>query len=210
MPKYHSISGGDSVESVAFDNGLYWPTVWDHPANATLRSLRKDQPNILQEGDQLFIPDVTAKEVEKTVDARYRFRRKGVPTQIKVRFTMHGDQPRADIGFSMTAGKHTSTGRTDADGWIQFSAMPDVRTGTLTLETGERYEFDIGTIRPASSIDGVQRRLRNLGNYDGPLDGTLNDALRVALRRFQAVCGLPVTGKPDRATVAEIESRHGS
>ena len=56
MPKLRAIADGDSVESVALDNGLFWQSVWNHPENAALRKLRKDQPNILEEEDQLFLP----------------------------------------------------------------------------------------------------------------------------------------------------------
>jgi N-acetylmuramoyl-L-alanine amidase len=210
MPKHHVISGNDSVESVAYDNGLYWETVWQHADNEALRRERRDRPNILEEGDRLFVPDIVPRDTAKPVDARYRFRRKGVPSRVELRLTIHGDMPRADVGYTVKAGKRVASGRTDADGWIRFTVMPDVRAGTLTLDTGEDFELAFSTMRPAAVLKGVQGRLRNLGYYDGPLDGQPGAALDAALRRFQADHGLQPSGEPDEATVAELETRHGS
>jgi N-acetylmuramoyl-L-alanine amidase len=210
MPKYHVIEGSDSVESVAYDNGLFWETVWHHAENAALRRDRHDQHNVLVEGDSLFVPDIVTRGLAKPVDARYRFRRKGVPSRVALRLTMHGDEPRADIGFTVTVGKNVVSGRTDADGWIRFTVLPDVRTGTLALDTSESFELTFSTMRPAAMLKGVQGRLRNLGYYHGKVDGQPSAALAEALSSFQTRFGLKVTGQSDDVTVAELESRHGS
>ncbi|MFD2645221.1 peptidoglycan-binding domain-containing protein [Pseudomonas japonica] len=210
MPIYHLVSGNDSVDSIAYDNGLYWQTLWHHPNNAELRQARGDQRNILAEGDRLFVPDITPRDVAKALDRRHRFRRKGIPVTVEVRLTENDDEPRADLGYRIKAGKRETEGRSDADGWIRFGLMPDIGSGTLTLETGETFDLVFSSMRPSATLKGVQGRLRNLGYFDGPPDGKTSPALDAALRHFQALCGLQVTGEVNDATIAELERRHGS
>ncbi|APE51611.1 peptidoglycan-binding protein [Delftia sp. HK171] len=40
----------------------------------------------------------------------------------------------------------------------------------------------------------VQIKLKNLGLYDGPIDGVMNEGTRTALRYFQDLKGLQRTG----------------
>ncbi len=65
----------------------------------------------------------------------------------------------------------------------------------------------------AASADGgqvdifkVERRLYDLGYHDDALDGRLDDATVSALKSFQAVNDLPVTGAADSATVELLMS----
>ena len=208
MPKQHTIEGGDSTESVAYDNGLFWETVWNHPQNARLRELRKE-PNILEEGDELFVPDKRIQQKSGSTDARHRFRRKGVPSLLQVRL-LDQDKPRVGIGYKIAFGKRSLSGKTDGDGWIRVHLMPDVTEGVLTLATGEVYTFDIGTVRPMATLKGVQGRLRNLGFFHGPIDGEMSDALQEALRLFQLDQQLTASGEADAATRAKLLEVHGS
>ena len=52
-----TISLGDSIPSLAKDNGFFPDTIWNHPQNAGLRSKRKSQ-NQLYPGDEVFIPEL--------------------------------------------------------------------------------------------------------------------------------------------------------
>jgi hypothetical protein len=209
VAKQHTATGGDSVESVAYANGLFWETVWNDPANEPLRQLR-DDPNILEEGDLLTVPDLRIKEVSKPIDQRYRFRRKGVPSKIEVRLTIYDDQPRPGVPYTVTMGKRKLSGSSDGDGWIRFSVMPDVKRGSLQLVTGETYEFEVGTVRPPAILKGVQGRLRNLAYFLGAIDGEMSEALADAIERYQRDRKVPVTGKADDATVSALEADHGS
>ncbi|MGH9668246.1 MAG: peptidoglycan-binding domain-containing protein [Bryobacteraceae bacterium] len=208
MPKRHTIQAGESVESVAFDNGLFWETVWDFPANAELRKLRED-PNILEEGDVLTVPDKRPKEEPGAANNRHRFLRKGVPSTLQVRL-LDQDKPSASMGYTIRFGDKSVSGKSDGDGWVKCYLMPDVAEGTLTLETGEIYAFTIGTVRPHNSLRGVQNRLRNLGYYAGPIDGQMSEETAEALRSYQLKSGLPVTGESDDATRRALADMHQS
>lgn len=208
MPKSHTIEAGQGTESVAYDHGFFWQTVWEFGANSGLRQNRPD-PNILEEGDVLVVPDKRAKSEAGATNNRHRFRRKGVPSVLRVRL-LDQHKPRVDLGYSVAFGDKQIKGRTDDDGWIRCFLMPDVTQGVLTLETGEVYRFDVGTVRPVKSLRGVQNRLRNLGYYWGPIDGQMNDELRDGLSHYQAKQELPVTGEADAATIAALRSGHQS
>jgi peptidoglycan hydrolase-like protein with peptidoglycan-binding domain len=47
----------------------------------------------------------------------------------------------------------------------------------------------------------LQNRLRDLGYYDGPFEAPPSSAALAALERFQRDHGLPITRRPDSATV---------
>ena len=55
-----------------------------------------------------------------------------------------------------------------------------------------------------SLISSVQRELTALGYYQGPIDGLPSPQTEDALRWFQAVNHLPVTGKIDGATMQAL------
>lgn len=50
----------------------------------------------------------------------------------------------------------------------------------------------------------LQSRLHDLGYYEGTIDGVLGPATRQALKNFQLVKRLPVTGRMDDATLAAL------
>ena len=53
----------------------------------------------------------------------------------------------------------------------------------------------------------MQRRLRELGYYHGPLDGLLGHSTRIALAEFQHDRRLQVTGEPTRRTLRALDLR---
>ena len=66
----------DSILSIAKAAGFYWSTVWNHPNNAQLKAQRK-VPEVLQQGDQVYVPKAEPKKVTKPNEARHKFKLKG-------------------------------------------------------------------------------------------------------------------------------------
>ena len=63
------MTSGDCFNSISYDRGFFWETLWNHGKNAGLKSKRKD-PNILKEGDIVHIPDLTVKEEQGATEQR--------------------------------------------------------------------------------------------------------------------------------------------
>jgi apolipoprotein D and lipocalin family protein len=51
----------------------------------------------------------------------------------------------------------------------------------------------------------VQEELAELGYYYGPVDGTIGPETQIAIRWFQSVAKIPVTGRIDRATLRALQ-----
>jgi hypothetical protein len=73
----------------------------------------------------------------------------------------------------------------------------------------ESYDYDgpiytYGNLLPDQVIYNVQRALKDLGYYEGPLTASLGRATRVALAAFQEDNGLEATGAIDAPTVEAL------
>src|SRR5262245_25757582 len=82
----HRVRVGESVPSIAYERGHHWATIWNHPMNEELRALRRD-PNILLEGDELFIPARTYAAYTRPTGKWHEWKRKGVPSKLRLRLT---------------------------------------------------------------------------------------------------------------------------
>lgn len=124
------------------------------------------------------------------------------------------DEPVANKPFVFEVdGVVVEEGTSNADGEVKVAIVPNAREGRLIFNRGETEEFsvtlDLGGMDPVSEVGGVRKRLANLGFFcdpEGPEDG---EDLRAALRRFQEVHSLEVTGKADDATRSKLEEVHG-
>jgi N-acetylmuramoyl-L-alanine amidase len=154
------------------------------------------------------VPDLRSKEVSAETGKRHRFRRKGVPSRLKIRFLDEAGEPRTDawrleIDGAVLEGKL-------GDGWIDQPLSPRARSGRLVLIgpplEGEDqphedvHELALGYLDPIDTPSGVQGWLANLGLYDGPIDGNESEELEDAVARFQALHELDPTGVIDEAT----------
>lgn len=169
MPDY-IVKQGDSIASIAYNRDLFWETIWKHPKNAKLKEQRGN-PNILQPGDRVFVPEKEAKSESCTTDQRHRFKRKGVPEKLKIRILIEErgeDQsqeisssqkdhipplkgqefqsparykPRAKVPYVLEIDGNLSNGTTNNEGYVEYSILPNARKGHLILEPGTPNEW---------------------------------------------------------------------
>lgn len=199
----YKVKQGDCINSIAFKHGFFWETLWNHPKNAKLNLKRKD-PSVLQEGDIVYIPDLTIKEESGTTEQRHKFRLKGVPAKIKIRLCVD-DQPRMNEPFILYVDDvEVYQGNTDGDGYVRAAIPPNAKKGKILVGSGDEQDvfvFLLGTVDPIETDEGVRGRLYNMG-YD------VSD-LTEAIRNFQSKENLNITGIADVPTLARLKERFG-
>jgi type VI protein secretion system component Hcp len=204
------VEQGECVSSIAKDTGHFWQTLWDEPTNAELRKIRKD-PNVLLPGDRVYVPPLQQKMEAGQTEMRHRFRLKSQPEMLRIRVLRDG-KPRKNQPYTLDVDGKVRNGTTDADGKVECPILPNARRAVLQVGSGldvEEHEFELGAIDPITETSGVQGRLNNLGFDCGAVDGKWGPQSERALRKFQALYGLPESGVPDEATREQLQSTHG-
>ncbi len=202
-----TVSLGDSITSIAKENGFFWETIWNHGNNAALKAKRKD-PNVLFEGDEVFVPELEIKEESRGANARHPFKLKGQQVKFKLQLLMMGE-PRANEPYTLVVDGKPLQGTTGGDGKLEHVVPANAKMGTLKLRGGkEEYPVRIGHLNPIDTISGAQQRLNNLGFNCGAEDGEMNDTFKAALTAFQNKHKLNATGDLDGATKAKLEECH--
>lgn len=211
MPEYIA-KQGDCIESIAEEHGYFWETLWNHENNKELRSARLN-PNVLCQDDVVFIPEKREKIEMCASEKRHRFRRKGVPSILRIVLKNEQDKPRANVAYTLEVDGTLFSGETDSKGQLMQHISPNAKRGKLTTgigEEAEEQEFQLGYLDPISEFTGVQERLNNLGFDCGEIDGVIGPQTQEAIGAFQQEYKLEPTGKLDNATRQELKKQHGS
>ena len=204
----YTVKQGDCMESIAYSHGFFWETLWNLPENDELRETRKD-PNVLLPGDKVFIPKLRIKEESCAEEECHRFRQKGVPAKIVIRFEVDGE-PRADEPYFVVIDGKRSNGRTDDEGIVELFISPGAKKGRITFPESEReYDLVLGGLDPITELSGVQGRLMDLGFFPGPVDNKMSPELTEAVRTFQEKNDLEATGTLDKDTLQTIDKVFG-
>ncbi len=199
------------MSSIGFDTGFFPQTLWELPENASLRE-KRESPNILREGDEVFIPDLRIKQQTAAVNLRHRFKRKGIPEILRVRFLDELGEPRSGMKYELKIAGLLRNGETDESGWLEEWIPPDAMEATITIldETDEtpieeKYEVKLGQLNPSKDRDGVRARLENLGIECGETEEDFALAISSFQNRYD---DLEVTGVADEKTVARLKELH--
>jgi hypothetical protein len=198
--KKYTVKQGDCISSIAYTHGLFPSTLWNHPDNAELMKNRQES-RILYPGDVVVIPEFQEKEEDCSTEQKHRFRRKGVPDKLRIRFVDEMDKPRKNVSYVIDIKTYSGAGhilrrsQTDGDGYLTEVIPPDAFEGEILLGEGEEKELIgvmLGCLDPVKKVTGIQARLNNLGYFCGDQDGVLGEMTLDALRRFQKDHGLKV------------------
>jgi len=156
MPEDYTVQPGDCISSIAFERGFFWQTLWNDGGNAKLKELRKD-PNVLQEGDIVHIPDLTLKQESGATENKHKFKLKGVPAKLKLRLMQ--PKPPKDKGDSASSASSSPSpgGGGAGDNSTSDLADPDYE------QTAEEDE-PIKNAPYVLEVDGV---IVDQGNTDG-------------------------------------------
>lgn len=200
---------GDCFSSIAFQFGFSVDKIWQHAENSNLH-LRRESPNVLMPGDRVCIPEKDEGEEACQTGQHHRFRRRGVPSRLRVRLLVNGE-PRANVDYVLEIDGVSRVGKTDREGWLDEGISPAAREGILLLgPEEEEIRLALGYLDPRDEISGLQARLNNLGFYYGASDGEAGPHTEAALRAFQREHGLEETGQADGATRSRMRDVHHS
>ena len=209
MPINYQVKQGDCISSIAFENGFFPDTIWNHPNNAELKKKRAD-PNVLMPGDMVFVPDKRPKEVSEPTNQVHKFKCKNTPEKFKLQLLI-GGEPRVGEEYELEIGDLKFSGKTDSQGRIEQSIPPNARNGKLILANGEEiYQLRLGNLNPSDEITGAQGRLWNLGLYFGAIDGKMSDELEEAILDFQFSRNIEPDGELNQATKDALEQAYGA
>ena len=209
----HAVKQGECVSRIAAEHGFSdWKTVYNDPANADFREQRPN-PNILCEGDTLFIPERAKKTATCTTGQTHKFTVRLPTKKLRLVVLDHAGAPVSSVPYKLVVEDKTYSGSTDGDGAIEQVIPVDAETGTLEAN-GRSWPLRIGHLNPLddttdSGVSGAQARLRNLGYDPGPVAGDLGARTKAALRAFQRANALKVDGKLGADTKKKLADKHG-
>lgn len=208
--KTHQVRPGDCLTSIAYENGFFWKTLWDHKDNEGLREARSSPFALIPGEDAVKVPDPRLKEESCATAKIHTFRRRGVPAKLRLRLLHNDSTPRANEAYFLEVdGDLVSTDKkTDGDGRLEEFIKPNAKKARLFLDGGiEIHELSLGHLEPADTVRGVKGRLTGLGFYEGPLDGDLTPALKEAIERFRVEYSL-AESMSEEAVYQEIARAH--
>jgi hypothetical protein len=209
--KYIQATPDDCMNSIAERHGFFWETLWNDGKNADLKNTRKN-PNVLNAGDQVWIPALSPKQESRATDARHKFKRKGVPAITRFCFMSDG-KPRANEPWVMDVDGKTYKGNTDGDGVMKVYVPPGATDATITIGEGKKqkiYPVQLGSMDPVETDSGVRKRLRALGYNPGSAEEDGDGMkLKQAVRKFQAASQMKLTGNVDDALRDKLKQKFG-
>lgn len=206
----YQVKQGDCISSIAFENGFFADTIWNHPNNAELKQKRKD-PNVLMPGDVVFVPDLREKEVSEPTNQVHKFRVKNAPAKLNLVIKYY-DEPLRKAPYILDIDGKKSEGKTDNDGKISISIPPNAKKGKLTVsEKGIQVEYvlDLGVIDPIDEVKGFKKRLQNLGYAVGKVDNEINEAFQSVIRAFETENKLEPTGEINDKNKNKLKELYG-
>jgi hypothetical protein len=204
----HIVQQGEDLAQIAESRGFKPETVWNDPQNSELKRQRKDS-DILNPGDKVEIPEVTAKKEMGATEARHRFRVDRKKAILRLQFLDAEETPRDGLNFELDVGGEIFSGTTSG-GILEQKIPRTAKEATVKFpEVGEVYRIDLGNLDSHDSVSGAQHRLANLGFGPGTPDGVFGPKSKSAIRRFQAKFGLEPTGELDDDTSQRLLDEHG-
>lgn len=210
----HVVKSGECLSTIAAQYGFAdHGSIYNHPANAALRTKRPN-PHVLHPGDEVVIPERTAKVVVCATGASHRFMLRRPTKKLKLKFMDEEGQPLAYTPYVLSYDREWIEDLTNADGELDRDVPLSLGAATVDIDA-RRYQISIGGLNPLGDTDddglsGLQQRLRNLGIAPKSDSSEMNEQSHHAIAMFQLNHDLPVTGHLDEGTRIQLERAHGS
>lgn len=206
----YQVKQGDCISSIAFENGFFPDTIWNHPNNAQLKEKRQD-PNVLMPGDMVFVPDKRQKEVGESTNQVHKFIYKAAPANLYLHLLNDGE-PIANEPFVLEVDGKITEGTTDGEGKLRATILPNAKKGVLIVGEVEdqiKYDLNLGTLAPIDQVSGIKIRLHNLGYKVGSLDEQITEEFKDAISEFEFDHELTQTGQITETNRAKLKELYG-
>jgi len=215
MSGSYTVKQGDHLSSIAKSFGFSdYNTIGNDPNNADLKTLRVN-PNVLNPGDVLFIPEHESRIEQKGTEVRHKFVAHRPPLKLKLVLEDLFEMPIANAKCDLLLDSDTFHLTSDDDGKIEQEIKPETKGGMLVINdpqtafNGIAFPIKIGHLDPVEELSGQLARLDNLGYFPG--DGTAEhlEEFKSAVEEFQCDNALTVDGICGPGTQAKLKEVHG-
>jgi type VI secretion system secreted protein VgrG len=120
-----------------------------------------------------------------------------------------GGRPYGRKSYTLLVDGQKVGERTTADdGLVEHEVSASAQRGELRIAIAPGrtlvLPLELGKLAPVDQTSGLKARLQHLGHYHGPIDETLDDEAKHAIRAFQREAGLDLTGEADAITRAKL------
>jgi hypothetical protein len=144
----HTVVPGDCFSSLAKDNNYYnYLTLYNHPDNATIKGTRTN-PNFLNEGDTVKIPDKRQKKVALTLDKEKKFEVDRKKTKLRLKVVDVELKPISPSSCKLTVG--TDSLSKMSGGLMELEINPTEKAGTLNFKLPAAAKVDTGQNEPGT------------------------------------------------------------
>jgi hypothetical protein len=219
MSSVHTVVQGEHLSGIANKYGFAsYKTIWDHAKNTELKKKRQN-PNVIFAGDQLFIPDKGEKEESRPTGKKHQFELKREKLKLRLVLEDLYEKPIANAKCELHVENEKFDLTTDAQGKIEQDIKPTDKQGFLIIKDPETpineivIPTKIGDLNPEDKESGQKARLNNLAYFAGPFEGKSDEENKAmflsAIEEFQCDHGLVVDGKCGPATQAKLKQVHG-
>ena len=218
MSTKHIIQQGENLCSIAKKHKIAnWKDIYLHPENATFRKMRPN-PNIIMQGDEIVIPEITKRGVTVRTGRNHVFVVKDNAQKFQLQIMDHERKPLAGTKVAVGLESVASPIFTNAKGVVEVlipanapsSFTLDIFSDTASTEPSWQYEVQLSALDPSDTVSGVQARLNALGFPAGPVDGLMGRKTRSAIKSYQRTQAcLQVNGELSPALCAALQSEYG-
>jgi peptidoglycan hydrolase-like protein with peptidoglycan-binding domain len=210
----HLVEPGDTLSSIARQHGFTTHKVLKaHPENAALMKARPN-PNVLNPGDEVFVPELETKTVDAATGQKHVFAAAGEQLVLRVKVLDLNREQLHDTCFFQD--EFQTTIMPEKGEAYEASINPRVRAARMRLTPANPdnppvlVDLDVGGLNTADNAQGQQDRLNNLGYFAGfSRTSIVTNQFTWAVEEFQVDHKLSVDGVCGPATQKELVKRHG-
>ena len=210
----YTVQPGDHISQISERAGFQCDdTIWMHPKNAKLRASR-DNPHVLREGDELFIPTKRTMTVKRTTRVNHEFVLNRTPLTIWVRLLDFLGDPIENASGTLEHSGGSMDVTTDGDGILEADIPRGTMRVVVRMEAPQlEVELGVGELDPPEQARGSTDRLNNLsykaGEYLDESDQETMADMSHALELFQDDSGEEADGELTDTWKQRLKSEHG-